>query len=725
MATDSGEALFVLQLVLLMVVGRGLGELMEQIGQPAILGQLLAGIVLGPSIFGAIWPAAQHAVFPATPEQRNMLAAVSELGILMLLLLTGMDTDLDLVKRVGRASVAIAVTGVAVPFCAGFGLGEFLPASLLPDPAARLRTALFLGTALAISSVKIVATVVREMNFMRRTLGQIIVGSAILEDTIGWLIIAVIFGLGVDGRVDPMPVAISLAGTTVFLLLSFFFGRRLVFTIIRAVNDNFTSEFAVITAILVIMGVMAFITYLLGVHTVLGAFVAGVLVGDSPILTQHIRDQLRGLIAALFMPVFFGAAGLSADVSALAKPAMLWVGILLILIASGGKFAGAFVGSSIAGTSRMEALAIGCAMNARGSTEVIIASIGLSAGVFSKNMFTLVVAMAIITTMAMPPMLRWALKHIPLDRGERTRLEREEIDARGFIGNVERLLVAADGSASGRFASHLAGLIAGARGIPATLLRWETEAAGSGGMGEIDARLREVEGAFAAGAAATAIAQGDTDAADARRGSEVVTKLLRLSQEVTEEAAKGYDLLLIGTDNSRSPDGGFTSNVSHLAAGFDGPVAIPLAHGRDRIPPSKGLSILLPINGTEPSRRGAEFAFILAAANGGTVTALYVSAAPESVKRPRSGVPSAARRQERAVLKEAAELAERYGARLRTLVRPDVRLDNAILDEARRRGCDLIVMGVAKRPDHDLYLGNTAMSVLNGWERALLFVASA
>ena len=723
MATDSGEALFVLQIVLLMLVGRGLGELMERIGQPAVLGLLLAGIVLGPSIFGALWPAAQHAIFPPTPEQRNMLAAVSELGILMLLLLTGMDTDLNLVKRVGRASVAVALAGVAVPFSAGFGLGELLPASLLPDPGARLRTALFLGIALAISSVKIVATVVREMNFMRRNLGQIIVGSAILEDTIGWLIIAVIFSLGVNGHVDPAPVAISLVGTALFLLFSFFFGRRLVFTIIRVVNDNVTSEFAVITAILVIMGVMALVTYLLGVHTVLGAFVAGVLVGDSPILTQHIRDQLRGLIAALFMPVFFGAAGLSADISVLANPAMLWVGILLILIASGGKFIGAFVGSAIGGMSRMEALAIGCAMNARGSTEVIIASIGLSAGVFSRNMFTLVVAMAIVTTMAMPPMLRWALKHIPLDRSERTRIEREEIDARGFIGTVERLLVAADGSVSGRFASHLAGLIAGARDIPATLLQWEPDVASDDERKERDERLREVEGAFAAGAAVTAVAESDPDAADKRRG-EMVTKLLRLSQQVAEEAAKGYDLLLVGTDNSRSPDGGFTSSVSHLAASFDGPVAIPLAHRRDRIPPHKGLSILLPVNGTEPSRRGAELAFMLAAVNDGTVTALYVSAAPETVKRASSGVPSATRRQERAVLKEAAELAERYGARLRTLVRPDVRLDRAILDEARRHRCDLIVMGVAKRPDHDLYLGNTAMAVLNGWERALLFVAS-
>ena len=131
-----------------------------------------------------------------------MINAVSQLGILMLLLLTGMETDLQLVKRVGRAAVTVAIAGVALPFICGFALGEMLPAALLPNPDARLVTAIFLGTALSISSVKIVAMVVREMNFMRRDLGQIIVASAILEDTIGWVIIAVAFGLASAGTID-------------------------------------------------------------------------------------------------------------------------------------------------------------------------------------------------------------------------------------------------------------------------------------------------------------------------------------------------------------------------------------------------------------------------------------------------------------------------------------------------------------------------------------------
>src|SRR6266403_61572 len=188
----SPEAIFLSEIVVLLVCGRLLGEAMQRIGQPAVMGQLIAGILLGPSVLGALWPDLQHALFPSSREQKSMIDAVSQLGILMLLLLTGMETDLSVVRKSRRAAFAVSLTGIAVPFACGFALGEMLPDALLPNPAQRLITSLFLGTALPISSVKIVAMVVREMNFLRRTVGQLIVTSAIIDDTICWIIIAVI-----------------------------------------------------------------------------------------------------------------------------------------------------------------------------------------------------------------------------------------------------------------------------------------------------------------------------------------------------------------------------------------------------------------------------------------------------------------------------------------------------------------------------------------------------
>src|SRR5713101_4125018 len=205
----ASEVIFLAQLITLMLVGRLLGEAMNRIGQPSVMGMLLGGILLGPSVLGVLSPDLQQAVFPSTPEQKAMLDGISQFGILLLLLLTGMETDLKLVRTVGKAALSISLTGVAVPFICGFALGQLMPEWLLPHPDQRLLTSLFLGTALSISSIKIVAAVVREMGFTRRKLGLIIVASAICEDSIGWVIIAITLSLAEAGSIDLVSVAKS------------------------------------------------------------------------------------------------------------------------------------------------------------------------------------------------------------------------------------------------------------------------------------------------------------------------------------------------------------------------------------------------------------------------------------------------------------------------------------------------------------------------------------
>src|SRR6266853_4012 len=253
----SPEAIFLSEIIVLLVCGRLLGEAMQRIGQPAVMGQLIAGILLGPSVLGALWPDLQQSLFPQSREQQSMIDAVSQLGILMLLLLTGMETDLSVVRRLGRAALSVSIAGVSLPFACGFALGELLPETMLPAPDQRLITSLFLGTALSISSVKIVALVVREMNFLRRDLGQVIIASAIIEDTIGWVIIAITFGIASNGSLDWSSLARSIFGIAIFLVLSFTFGRGIVSGLIRLTNDHLRSEFAVITMIIIITGTMA------------------------------------------------------------------------------------------------------------------------------------------------------------------------------------------------------------------------------------------------------------------------------------------------------------------------------------------------------------------------------------------------------------------------------------------------------------------------------------
>ena len=706
------ESLLILQIALLMALGRGLGEIMQRIGQPSVMGELLAGIILGPSLFGWIWPEAQASIFPKTPEQKAMIDGIAQVGILLLLLLTGMETDLKLVRKVGKAAIAISIAGILVPFACGFALGEFLPDALLPNPQERLVASLFMGTALSISSVKIVAVVVREMNFMRRNVGQIIVATAVIDDTIGWIIIAVIFSLASHGTLDIASVAKAVLGTLAFLAISFTIGRRLVFQLIRWANDNLVSAAPVITVILVLMGVMALITHLIGVHTVLGAFVAGILVGESPILTRQIDERLRGLISSFFMPVFFGLAGLSADLSVLRDPSLLMLTGLLVVIASVGKFGGAFVGGTLGGLNARESLALASGMNARGSTEVIIATIGLSIGVLSQNLFTMIVTMAIVTTMAMPPMLRAALARLPMNEEEKERLEREEFEKRGFIANLERPLLAVDESPNATFAAHVAGLIAGMRGLPITVLHIGKHAE------EQEKGRHESHEAVVKKAAETVSANGDGNAGSI----DVVTRTGRaeLGETIADEARKGFDLLVVGVAKVAAAKDRFDRKIEDIAATFDGPLAIVAAKGKHlKQPMPDALNILVPVSGSAVSKRGAEIAVALAGS--GSLRVIYVATTRD--KGAQRGT-SRGLSQEMGILKDTSDLAARYDVDITTTLRLNRVPEAAILREIDTTDIDLVVMGVDRIQADHLSFGGVADAVLRQSKVSVLLVSS-
>jgi K+:H+ antiporter len=718
----ASEATFLFQIIALLVCGRLLGELMQRVGQPPVMGQLIAGILLGPSALGALWPGLQHALFPTSPEQKAMIDAVAQLGILLLLLLTGMETDLAVVRRSRGAAFSVSITGIFVPFLCGVLLGELLPEAMLPNPEKRLITTLFLGTALSISSVKIVAMVVREVGFLRRTVGQIIVAAAIIDDTIGWIIVSVIFGLALHGGVDLPALAQSLLGTGIFLVLSFTIGRRLVFRVIRWANDKFVSEVPVITAILVVTGLMALTTNAIGVHTVLGAFVAGILVGQSPILTRHIDEQLRGLIVALFMPVFFGLAGLTTNLAVLANPDLLLLTFGLIVIASLGKFSGALLGGRLGGMSWAQSLALGCGMNARGSTEVIVATIGLSMGVLNQDLFTTIVAMAVVTTMSMPPMLRWALARLPISPEEAARLEREEFEAKGFVSNIERMLVAVDASPSGQFASRLVGLLAGARRIATTVIHFDYATAGLSREGTWQAERTKA-------VVKQSAAEGD-DAGTEEPASdpvEIDTRVEKPGEDVIgAEAKKGYGLLFIGREPASEGDT-FHEQITRSAIEFAGPFAIVIARGIDRRKTlGAPLDILVPVTGTTISRQGAELAIALAQASQGSVTALHVASGE---RRARSwqrhvGAALAPASSADAVIREIVRLGDHYGVEVKGALRSVRTPQEAILRQLEVGGHNLLVMGVSPRPGDELFFGEVPAELLERAGCSVLFLAS-
>ena len=717
-AKGPSEAVFVAQVVALLLVGRLFGEGMLRLGQPAVVGQLIAGIVLGPSVFGLLAPHWHALLFPADPSQKAMIDGVAKLGVLLLLLLTGMETDVALVRAVGKPAAAVSLCGIALPFVLGLSVGLYLlPDSLLPTPEKRLVTAMFLGTALSISSIKIVAMVVDEMHFMRRNLGQIIVASAIIDDTVGWIIVAITFGLARPEGLSLSSLALTVGGVIGFLVLSATIGRRLVAGVMRWSNDRLVSDVPAVTAILVVMGVMAIVTDWIGVNTVLGAFVAGVLVGQSPILTRQVDAQLRGLVVALFAPIFFGIAGLGTDLTILKDPALLGLTAGLVLIASLGKFAGAFAGGALGRLTMPESLALALGMNARGSTEVIVATIGLSIGALNPTLFTMIVTMAVLTTTAMPPTLRWALARLPMRREEAERLDREAFEAKGFVSNIERLLVARDEGASGKLAARIAGLLGASDSLPVTVIPLGSfaDAAGEG----LPTALVEVESGFRLarerGAEPdAAVAEADTTLRPVLSGAE--------HEAVGAEARKGYGLLLIGREPATSPTGGLAPELAKLVGSFGGPRAVVIARGALGTDPAGPLQLLIPTSGTDASRRAAEVGFALCRAEGGSPTVLVVADLPKNVEgrspdRKRWAAPA-----ESEVLGATTALAGRFGVEAKALTRVSDDKSSVVLGQARRAGDTLIVLGVTPRTSDSRPFGALAHALLEGSTQSLVLV---
>jgi nucleotide-binding universal stress UspA family protein len=351
-------------------------------------------------------------------------------------------------------------------------------------------------------------------------------------------------------------------------------------------------------------------------------------------------------------------------------------------------------------------------MNARGSTEVIVATLGVAAGVLNQALFTTIVVMAVVTTMAMPPMLRLALSRVPLRPDEKQRLEREASEARGFVANLERVLVAVDDSPSGRLASRMVGLIAGSRRIVTTVLPVDESA--------------DVEPGAAHGA--EALVKGAGEQAETREGHpdkappldvETVRPKASVEEMVPEQARKGYDLLVIGVEPVRE-EGRFSARVGQVALSFDGPFAVVVARGGHRDDPERAeRDILAPVTGTGFSRHGAEVAIALARAVNATVTVLYVES--KSVGESRGDTTGT--RNEDAILREIVLLGEQQGVTVNAIVRRGA-AETEVPRQLLSGQHDLVVMGVSRRPGDNLFFGDVPDVVLDSPGPSVVLVSS-
>ncbi|MBB4915664.1 cation:proton antiporter [Streptosporangium saharense] len=393
------------QLLVIVLAGRLLGAAARRIGQPGVVGELLAGVLLGPSILGWLWPAAAAVVIPDDRLAAAPLNTVAWLGVALLLVLTGLETDLATVRRLGRASTLIAVGALGLPFAAGIGLGTLMPESFHGSGANRTAFVLFIAIALSISSLPVIARILTELGLIRSDAGQVIIAVAMTNDLAGWAALGLVTALAGAGTLSVGMVATLLGGVVLLLVVALTVGQRLTDAALRAVRDRGAEHGGLVVAV-VATGVFAALAHLVGSDAVIGAYLAGLLLGRSRFFPAQLRNQIEPITVTILAPVFFATAGLRLDLTALASTeALLWAGAVLACAVL-TKVIGALGGARLARLGTRDGLMIAAGLNARGAVEVVIATVGLQAGVLSTTAYTAIVLMALVTTVMAPPVLR-------------------------------------------------------------------------------------------------------------------------------------------------------------------------------------------------------------------------------------------------------------------------------------------------------------------------------
>ncbi len=684
---------FVVQLAVLLAASRTLGDLMKRIGQAAVIGELLAGVILGPSVLGAVAPGVFGALFGGDPAPARLLEAFAWLGAILLLLYVGLETDLDILRGQGRTAAWISVCGMVIPLGCGLMLGMLLPAQYLAAPDQRVIFTLFMAVAIAISAVPVIAKILIELGLMRRELGLLILAAGLIDDTTGWLLLSLVAGLAGGRALTAGSFGLLLGEAAAFIVFCYFAGVRLVGWLMRWVDDRGAAEHGKFSAMVLVGFACAITTQLIGLHAVFGAFVAGLMLSRTPRVRVRDRAELEAVTMGLMAPVFFGYSGLQANLSALSNPL---VPLIVLGVACAAKIGGCLLGGTLGRLKFREALAVAFGMNARGGMEIILALLGLSLGVLTPAMYTVIVAVAVVTSVITPSLLKWSLKEVGERPGDAERAERERVMARLPL-RVEgaKLLVLSGGGPHAELAAHLAATLGGSSHASITIFH--------AGAGNGRAAAAAFESEFTRLRAVAAASGAANVYQRAGSGDSVV-------DAIVAESERGYDAIFAGASHVSGHDALGGEVLRGLLSEVRAPVVIARNVGAG-MPMRR---ILAPVSGASYARLGATVGMLYAQSAHAEATALYVRRRPLLAWRaPAAGAATAGEGDE--VVGEIRKLGEQLGLSVATRIDSGPSPESVILRTLQEDNFDLLVMGALLRStEQRLYFGRRVDRILRG-----------
>lgn len=397
---------FLFSIGLLLACARVLGEISTWLRQPAVVGELLAGILLGPTVLGLFQPEWHASLFPAEGPIRVAMNGLTTLSISLFLLVAGIEVDLSSIWRQGSTAVKVGVFGMVIPFCVGFGCAWLAPIAMGAQAGSSPWIfSLFFATALAISALPVIAKTLLDLDLYRSDLGMVIVSAAVMDDLVGWLIFAIILGM-MGTSATGLSIGTTIALTLVFALAMLTVVRWAIHRALPYIQAYTHTPGGVLSFSLSLALWGAALTEWIGIHAIFGAFLVGVAIGDSAHLRERTRATIENFVSFFFAPLFFGSVGLHIDFSSNFDPVLV---MTVLTIACIGKLAGCTLGARWAGLSRRDGLAIAFGMNARGAMEIILGLLALQFGVIDVRLFVALVTMAIVTSMMSGPLVQWSL----------------------------------------------------------------------------------------------------------------------------------------------------------------------------------------------------------------------------------------------------------------------------------------------------------------------------
>lgn len=411
---------FLLAVSVLLIMARVLGRLAERLGMPAIVGELLTGMILGPSLLGTLAPGLIDRILPPEAEQMHLIDALGQVGLLLLVGVTGAHIDLSMLRRRGGTAARVSFFGLVIPLGLGVALGFVLPGSLMASAGTDRGTfALFLGVAMCVTAIPVIAKTLTDMRLLHRNIGQLTLAAGMVDDAVGWFLLSIVSAAATVG-VGLGLVTQSILYLIGFVVLAALVGRPLVRRLMRLVDRSPDAGPTVATTVIVVL-LGAVITHALHLEAIFGAFVAGILIGTPGSANQAKLASLRTVVLSVLAPIFLATAGLRMDLTALAEPTVAIAAVAVLAVAILGKFIGAYLGARLSRLSHWEGLALGSGMNARGVVEVIVALTGLRLGVLNTATYTIIVLVAIVTSLMAPPMLRYTMSRVAINDEERLR----------------------------------------------------------------------------------------------------------------------------------------------------------------------------------------------------------------------------------------------------------------------------------------------------------------